>query len=47
MSDWRWGERFGNDFEGNKNMFWKEVKLMREGERENNEMVKDVDGQIL
>ena len=26
MADWRWGERLGNDFEGNKKMFWKEVK---------------------
>ena len=32
-----------NDFEGNKKMFWKEVKQVRKGE----EMVKDVDGQIL
>ena len=23
----RWGERLGNDFEGNKKMFWKVVKL--------------------
>ena len=22
MADRRWGERFGNDFEGNKKMFW-------------------------
>ena len=26
MADRRWGERLGNDFEGNKKMFWKEVK---------------------
>ena len=25
MADWRWGESLGNNFEGNKNMFWKEV----------------------
>ena len=25
MAEQRWGERFWNDFEGNKNMFWKEV----------------------
>ena len=25
-TDRRWGERLGNDFEGNKKMFWKEVK---------------------
>ena len=23
MADRRWGERLGNDFEGNKKMFWK------------------------
>ena len=26
MKDWRWGERLGNDFEGNKYMFRKEIK---------------------
>ena len=26
MADRRWGERLGNDFDGNKTMFWKEVK---------------------
>ena len=26
MADWQWGERLRNDFEGNKKMFWKEVK---------------------
>ena len=31
-ADRRWGERLGNDFEGNKKMFWKEVKLVRKGE---------------
>ena len=25
-ADWRWGERLGNNFEGNKTMYWKEVK---------------------
>ena len=29
MADRRWGERFGNDFEGNKKMFWKDVKHVR------------------
>ena len=33
MADWRWGERFGNDFEGNKKMFLKKVKLVRKGEQ--------------
>ena len=47
MADWRWGERLGNDFEGNKNMFWKEVKRVRKGEQAREEMVKDVNGQIL
>ena len=47
MADQRWGERLGNDFEGNKKMFWKEVKRVRKGEQAREEMVKDVNGQIL
>ena len=47
MADWRWGERLGNDFNGNKNMFWKDVKRVRKGEQTRDEMVKDVNGQIL
>ena len=47
MADWRWGERLGNDFEGNKKMFWKEVKRVSKGEQARDEMVKDVNGQIL
>ena len=47
MADHRWGERLGNDFEGNKKMFWKEVKRVRKGEQAREEMVKDVSGQIL
>ena len=39
---WRWGEQLGNNLEGNKKMFWKEVKRLRKGE-----MVKDVNGEIL
>ena len=35
------------DFEGNKKMFWKEVKRVRKGEQAREEMVKDVTGQIL
>ena len=46
-ADRRWGERLGNDFEGNKNMFWKEVKRLRKGEQAREEMVKDGNGQIL
>ena len=26
MADWRWEERLGNDFEGNKKMFWERGK---------------------
>ena len=26
MAGWRWGERLGNDFEGNKKMFWREMQ---------------------
>ena len=47
MTDRRWGERLGNDFEGNKMMFCKEVKRMRKGEQARDKMVTDVDGQIL
>ena len=47
MADRRWGERLGNDFEGNKKIFWKEVKRVRKGEQAREEMVKDVNGQIL
>ena len=46
MADRRWGERFGNDFEGNKKIFWKEVKRVRKGEQARDEMAKDVNGQI-
>ena len=34
MADRRWEERLGNDFEGNKKMFWKEVKRVRKDEQE-------------
>ena len=47
MEDRRWGERLGNDFEGNEEMFWEEVKRVRKGEQAMEEMVKDVNGQIL
>ena len=47
MADRRWGERLGNDFEGNKKMFWKELKRVRKGEHAREEMVMDVNGQIL
>ena len=47
MADQRWGERLGNDFEGNKKMFWKEVKRVRKDEQAREEMVEDVNGQIL
>ena len=39
--------RLGNDFEGNKKMFWKRVKPVRKGEQARDEMVKDVNDQIL
>ena len=44
MEDGRWGERLGNDFEGNKKMFWKEVKGVWKGEQAREEMVKNVNG---
>ena len=47
MADQRWGERLENNFEGHKNMFWKEVKRVRKGEQGSDEMVKAVNGQIL
>ena len=46
IADQRWGERLGNDFEGNKKMFWKEVKRVRK-RKARDEMVKDVNGQIM
>ena len=47
MADRRWGERLWKDFEGNKKIFWKEVKRVRKGEQAWEEMVNDVNGQIL
>ena len=47
MADRRRGERLGNDFEGNKKMFWKEVKRVRKGEQAREDMVTDINGQIL
>ena len=47
MADRRWGEPLGNDFEGNKKMFWKDLKRVRKGEQAREEMVKGVRGQIL
>ena len=47
MADRRWGVLLGNDFEGNRKMFWKEVKRVRKGEQTREEMVKDVNGQIV
>ena len=38
---------WGNDFESNKKMFWKEVKHMRKDEQARDEMEKNVNGQIL
>ena len=32
------GRAIGNDFEGNKKMFWKEVKRVRKGELAREEM---------
>ena len=43
-ADRRWGERLGDDFEGNKMIFWQEVKRVRKGEQTREEMVKDVNG---
>ena len=47
MADRRWGERLGNDLEGNKKMSWKELKRVRKCEQARDEMVEDVNGQIL
>ena len=47
MADRRWGERLGNNFQGKKKIFWKEVKRVRKGEQVREEMLKDVNGQIL
>ena len=37
----------GNDFEGDKKMFWKEVQRLRNGKQAREEMVKDVNGLIF
>ena len=42
MADWKWGERLQNDFQGNKKMFRREVKLVRKGEQVRDVIVKDV-----
>ena len=47
METRRRGEQLGKDFEGNKKMFWKDVKRVRKGEQAREEMVKDINGQIL
>ena len=47
MADQRRGERLGNDFEGNKKMFWKEVKRAMKGEQARDKMVNNVNGQIF
>ena len=47
MADRRWGERLGNDFEGNKKMLWKDLKQVKKDEQAREEMVKDVNGPIL
>ena len=44
---WRWEGRFGNDFEENKKMFYKEVKRSRKGEKTRDEMLEGVHGLIL
>ena len=36
-----------NHFKGNKNMFWRQIKQVRNGEPAKDEMVKDVDGRQL
>ena len=42
-----WVSDWGIISRGNKKMFWKEVKRVKEGEQARNEMVKHVNGQIL
>ena len=41
------GERLGNDFEGNKNMFWKEVKRVRKCQQARDKIINYENGQIL
>ena len=41
------GLAIGNDFEGDKTMFWKEVKRVKKGEQAREEMVKDISGRIF
>ena len=37
-ADRRWGEQLGNNFKGNTNMLWKEVKRVWKGEQTRDEM---------
>ena len=46
-ADVRWGKSLSENFEGNKKMFWKEVKSVRRGESSREERVKGADGQLL
>ena len=47
MADSDWERDLWNDFEGDKKIFWKEVKRVRKSELARDEMEKDVNGQIL
>ena len=46
-ADVRWGEKLVENFQGNKRMFWKEVKRTRKGVEVKEERVKDVNGNVL
>ena len=47
MEDWRLGDRLENDFEGKKNMFWRDVKRVMNANGGRDEMGKDLNGQML
>ena len=46
-ADERWGNKLTENFQGNKKMFWKEVKRVRKGKDGKEERVKAEDGTVL
>ena len=46
-ADERWGRKLTEDVQGNKRMFWKEVKKTRKGPSRKEERVKAADGRLL
>ena len=47
VKDSQWGERLGNEFDGNKKLFCKVVIPVRKRVQERDEIVMNANGQIL